>query len=366
MKRIVAITALAATVSFVACDNILDSDPFSPTPPPEATIPPDPSIPMNFYFGNLHSHTSFSDGSGTPDQAFDWARYTAGFDFYAVTDHAEQVSSSEWNTTGASADAKNADGQFVALRGFEWSNPNFGHINVLNTSSYTGATDTYDPDDFYAWIDNNNGLAQFNHPGRESVTFQDLAFKASLYDNFYGIETGNKNVGNVNGEYLPYFSTALANGWRAAPVTSQDNHSLSTNSHRTVIIAPSLTRADLLEAIRERRLYSSDDPDMKVSFKSGDYWMGSNIVSSAGTYVFDVEVIDNEPITRIEFLNQQGTVLDTHYPTAGATSVTTSFAADVSTYDCFYVKVYESDTNNDEPNYTRQITISAPIWVYPQ
>jgi hypothetical protein len=30
------------------------------------------------------------------------------------------------------------------------------------------------------------------------------------------------------------------------------------------------------------------------------------------------------------------------------------------------VKVYESDTNNDEPNYTRQITISAPIWVYPQ
>ncbi len=366
MKRLVVIAAAVSIAVLAGCDDELNSNPFSPTPPPPATIPPDPSIAMNFYFGNLHSHTSFSDGSGTPDQAFDWARYTAGYDFYAVTDHAEQISSSEWNTTGNSADAKNADGQFVALRGFEWSQPNFGHINVLNTSSYTGASSTYDPDDFYAWIDNNNGLAQFNHPGREPLVFQDLAYKSSVADNFFAIETGNKSSGNNNGEYVPYFGVALQNGWRVAPANNQDNHSLSTNSHRSVIIAPALTRVDLLDAIRERRLYSSDDPNMRLSFKSGDYWMGSNIVDAAGTYIFDVDIIDDEPIAKVEFCNKAGQVLDAVVPASGQTSVTTTFSTNVSAHDCFYVKVYENDTNNDDAGYAQQIVISAPIWVFPQ
>ena len=39
------------------------------------------------YFGNLHSHTSYSDGSGTPEQAYRHARYTARIDFLAIPDH---------------------------------------------------------------------------------------------------------------------------------------------------------------------------------------------------------------------------------------------------------------------------------------
>ncbi|MBD3315922.1 MAG: hypothetical protein GF344_09060 [Chitinivibrionales bacterium] len=366
MKKLLALAAVASTVAMNSCDGVLESEPFSPTPPPAATIPPDPAVPMQFYFGNLHSHTGYSDGEGTPDEAFDWARYTAGYDFYAITDHAEQISSSEWSSTGNSADVKNADGQFVALRGFEWSNPEFGHINVLNTSSYTGAADTYDPDDFYAWIDNNNGLAQFNHPGREADVFQDFAYLAKAYDNFFAVETGNKGSGNNNGEYVPYFTTALGSGWRVAPTNNQDNHSLSTNSHRSVIIAAELTRAALLEAIRERRLYSSDDPNMKLTFKSDDYWMGSNIVSTPGVYSFDVTVVDDEPIAKIEFLNKAGAVLDSYVPAAGQTSASATFQVNVTAYDCFYAKVYEDDSNNDDPGYAQQITISAPIWVYPQ
>lgn len=38
------------------------------------------------YLGNLHSHTSFSDGSGTPAEAYAAAR-AAGLDFFAITEH---------------------------------------------------------------------------------------------------------------------------------------------------------------------------------------------------------------------------------------------------------------------------------------
>lgn len=41
---------------------------------------------QNVYHGNLHAHTSYSDGSGTPDEAFAMAR-ASGLDFTAITEH---------------------------------------------------------------------------------------------------------------------------------------------------------------------------------------------------------------------------------------------------------------------------------------
>ncbi|MBD3239701.1 MAG: hypothetical protein GF331_03885 [Chitinivibrionales bacterium] len=357
----IACLALASFVVLFSCSDDSGTDPESPAPAPAATVPPDPSIPLSFFFGNLHSHTEYSDGQGTPEQAFDWARDSAGYDFYVVTDHAEMLSASEWDSTGAIADSRNEDGAFVALRGFEWSHPIFGHICVLNTSTYKGAFDMFSPDTFYAWIDSSDGLAQFNHPGREAYVFDTFKYDDDLYDNFFAVETGNND-----GEFLPYLNQAIGAGWRVAPTSNQDNHTLSTNSHRTVIIAESLTRAGLLHAIRERRLYSSDDPNMRLSFKSGDYWMGSNIVGSPGRYLFDVSVTDDEPIARIEFLNMAGTVLDTHEPSGSQTSATVTFEASVSSDQCFYVMVYENDSNNDDPAYAEQIAVSAPIWVFPR
>jgi hypothetical protein len=40
----------------------------------------------NLYVGNMHSHTSYSDGVGTPAEAFEYARDNANIDFLAVTD----------------------------------------------------------------------------------------------------------------------------------------------------------------------------------------------------------------------------------------------------------------------------------------
>ena len=41
---------------------------------------------LNAYFGLLHGHTSYSDGLGTPDDAYESAK-EAGLDFFAVTEH---------------------------------------------------------------------------------------------------------------------------------------------------------------------------------------------------------------------------------------------------------------------------------------
>ena len=53
------------------------------------------------FFGNLHSHTSYSDGTGTPSQAYKHARDAAKLEFLAITEHNHRLAES-----GASDDRK--------------------------------------------------------------------------------------------------------------------------------------------------------------------------------------------------------------------------------------------------------------------
>ena len=311
---------------------------------------------MNFYYGNLHSHTQYSDGQGTPDQALGWAK--TQFDFYAITDHAEQLTSTEWITTGNAVKAHTNDGNFVAIRGFEWTHPTFGHINVLNTSSFTGIIDTYNPDDFYDWIYQNNGLAHFNHPGREAGKFSDFRYKHILFDNFYGIETGNKSDNNASNVYAQFYTPALSRGWHLAPLQSQDNHYLEANNARTVIITQSLTRANIIDAIRKRRLYSSDDTNIKLTFKYNNSWMGSIIHVSGGPVTIYVSVIDDisDPVNKIELIDKSRDVIEALHVTNWTGFVEWTPVVNISGYDYYYVKVYENNGN--------EIVYSSPLWFY--
>lgn len=334
---------------------------------PQAAQAPQPSPfdaalgEMHVYFGNLHSHTKVSDGKGSPEEAFRWARDTAGYDFYAVTDHDVQIRPSEWDDMGAQADRYNQDGSFVALRGFEWSNPVMGHICVWNTPKRTSCITKPTMISIYRWIRDNGGVAEFNHPGREFGMFLGFLFyNNSLANSMVGCETGNKGDGNVQNEFFGNYVKALKNGWRVAPTSNQDNHSLSTNSHRTAIVAPDLSRASLMDALKARRVYSTDDPNMQVVFRQGSAWMGSE-VAGGGRKQFTVMVRDDETISKVELLNKSGDVLASYSP--GTSEVVWGPTVDVAAGSACLVRITESDTRNDEGNGGGvQIAYSAPIW----
>ena len=99
----------------------------------------------NVFFGNLHSHTSYSDGSGTPTDAYLHARDVAGLDFLAITEHNHKNAPSDiatdHNLYNGSQDSSlisaagrfNESGRFVALYGQEFSSIGSGnHANVLD------------------------------------------------------------------------------------------------------------------------------------------------------------------------------------------------------------------------------------------
>ncbi len=100
---------------------------------------------LQVFFGNLHSHTSLSDGSGIPAEAYAHARDRAGLDFLAITEHNHRNAPSqlEDNPELYSGDSRfslisvanriSQDGRFIALYGQEFSSIGSGnHANVLD------------------------------------------------------------------------------------------------------------------------------------------------------------------------------------------------------------------------------------------
>ena len=304
---------------------------------------------MNVYLGSFHGHSAASDGSGSPADVFNWARSSGNFDFYILTDHAELLTNSEWNNNATVANQFNQDGVFVAMRGFEYSNPFDGHANVFETAGKKGWF--LSPNSvFYNWVDANNGIGQFNHPG-DSGSFSNYAFRANVADNFTMMETANGGDRNSGGRFVGYFHTALSKGWKLAPTGNLDNHSLSDSGVRTGVLATSLTRAGIVSAMKARRVFSSDDQYIEVRFSLGDFWMGEVVNATPGTYTFDLNVTSDEVISQVALV-VKGVVEASATP--GTTTVAWQPTLAVTTDTYAYARVTEADGN---------VALSAPIWI---
>ena len=97
------------------------------------------------YYGNFHSHTTFSadaqgGNSGPPDVAFTYARDTAGIDILSVTDHSHYLTASEYSQLLSEGNNFTQNGVFVALAGQEHGSLStsvpgaFGHVNIWEFS----------------------------------------------------------------------------------------------------------------------------------------------------------------------------------------------------------------------------------------
>jgi hypothetical protein len=85
------------------------------------------------FWGDVHSHSGLSDGTGSPAHSFYYARHVAGLDFYALTDHGEILMLIPGGFDRLEREANRAyDPQaFVTLQGVEWTQVKTGHYTCL-------------------------------------------------------------------------------------------------------------------------------------------------------------------------------------------------------------------------------------------
>src|SRR3989442_3609057 len=149
---------------------------------------------LHLFYGDLHNHTGYSDGTGQPEDALRQMR-ERGLHFAAITDHGEYFdrepalhSAHQWAAV-AEQTAACSSADFVAIRGFEWSSRRQGHSNVWWSAEYTGYLRTGDESmrTYYQWLAAakpvtgvQEALAGFNHPGREPRCFGSYRYAPEL------------------------------------------------------------------------------------------------------------------------------------------------------------------------------------------
>ncbi len=341
------------------------------------------------YFGQLHAHTNLSDGTGTVAQAFDHASKVANLDFLALTDHsnsfdndggvhmddenAEELSS-EWaeGRSGAREITARENGTFVGLYGFEmtWSGGAPGHINTFNSDGFESRNYApYKKGDNYevlqAYFDtlneNPQTISQFNHPGDTFGDFMDFALYDTVIDNQMTlIEVGNGEGAIGSSGYFPsyeYYTRALDKGWHVAPTNNQDNHKGNwgdSNTARSVVLAEDLSEESIYDAMKNYRVYATEDNDLAILYTLNGNAMGSILDDQEA---IDIEVSINDPTdnagqTKVEVIVNGGQTLAEQTFDGGSADLT--FEDLPATYGYYYIRVTQADKN---------IAVTAPVWV---
>jgi len=294
--------------------------------------------PFNIYFGDIHSQTWYSDGNKEKDtntyrkpvaQAITYARDVAtNMNFLGVSDHNHHGSSDlhmnpgYWRAGNAEADSMNQDGVFVGMRGQEWGViSGGGHVLVYGTDKLfgweAGNYDVFVAKSNYGMLFDSvkkyGGFCYFAHPqGTDYSGIFTNPFNASWDSVVVGTAMKNGPAMSTvisesdpsSGDYTARYHDLLRLGYHVAPCANQDNHYTTfgnTNQQRTAVLATSLTRANVVDALRKRRTYATEDHNLQLRFEVGSHQMGE-IFSLSGSIPFRVKVVepDGDAMSTIE------------------------------------------------------------------
>ena len=352
------------------------------------------------YFGQLHSHTTYSDGSGSLESALNYIGSlpeSANVDFVAFTDHsnyfdttgsanpegalydmslASTSSQDMWNAykDAIAAFNKNNSG-VIAIGGFEmtWSGGP-GHINTFatdgivsrNNSTLNNKTADAGMKAYYALLsqaEGVDGISQFNHPGTTFGNFTDFAYWDAVIDSrIHLVEVGNGEGQIGAGGYYPsyeQYTMALDKGWHLAPTNNQDNHKGkwgNANDARDVVLTDDFSEEGIYEAIRAYRVYATEDKNLEIGYTVNGMVLGSIIEEVPEVLNFEVTLFDpdaSDSISKVEVIVNSGKVAHTWDDPAELSGglLTATLAPD---YSYYYLRITQGDGD---------LAVTAPVWV---
>ncbi len=269
----------------------------------------------NYYFGNLHAHSVYSDGgkdnSGTtPAAAYAYAKNSLCMDYLGISEHNHSeagMSISNW-LPGINQAAAATSANFLALYGMEYGViSNGGHVLVYGVDKLLG----WEPGNYNVFVPKSDYTGTIPTTGTTGLfkvinEFGNNAFTSLAHPNFSDYNAIANNPFNANADsaiagcalssgpanststsyndpasslnYYDYYKVLLSKGYHTGPTMDHDNHYTTfgrTSTTRTVFVAPSLSNAEFLKAMKARHFYATEDCDNKASFTINNQIMGS-------------------------------------------------------------------------------------------
>ncbi len=256
---------------------------------------------LQLYWGDLHRHSLISRcTSGDEPSLEDFYRYSwdvCEYDFWAVTDHAENSTDYQWWSTKKVADLFKVDGRFVPFYGFEWTGLS-GHQNVVYGdvprdapifSAYAVGSET--PDQLWKGLSEHDDCPAItipHHPGSAMVPYDwdygDDRF-LRVVEVFQACRGNYEDLGcfrQYSDGTLPgtFVLDGLRKGQRFGFLASSDH------GHGAAYVgayADGLDRASIFDALQRRRVFAATQRDVVVDVRvadgrGGSAFMGEEVV----------------------------------------------------------------------------------------
>ncbi len=225
-----------------------------------------------WYKGNMHMHTTRSDGALDPEEAIRLYK-EAGYDFIALTDHRSVNRLQEYE-------------DFVILNGAEWDTGNLRSIpvyHIVGVGMKENMPDIYGmalyrsgrqptPQEIIDAVNDAGGAAILAHPAWSVMTAEEMMnlrglAGAEIYNTVSGLPWNPDRA-----DSSIYFDIWAKNGRLVPCMAADDAHHYDGDQTRcfTMVNAPELTRNGLMYAIRRGSFYASQGPRFeRISLNEG-------------------------------------------------------------------------------------------------
>ncbi len=368
------------------------------------------------YRANLHVHTqvsnqlSFYDGldgyiefdhrfTQSPTATLSSAA-AEGLKVVGLSDHGGSITSSEWIDLSTAVAANTT---VTGLRGFEWTGSS--HLNVFGTSSYAdtarfgNGTPPYEImtiPELYTWLKSasmadeygSTPVVQFNH-----IKYGDMFDEFGHWDEQIDRLICLAELGSAQTPFYsqashqePRFQMALQAGWHVGPTIGIDNQTgvgdQAATRHTGVWVDSGSGSAGVMDALRERRVFASEDRDVSLQFHATNstdgksYWMGKTIPSDPKGTLFSLTVNDPSGYTKDAFESIDLMSSSSSQPVYrwGSTNATkndiyrevyftsnqlSSMVKTARDENCFYLRLKQKGVLGVGQDYI----YSAPVWI---
>ncbi len=267
----------------------------------------------NWYKGNLHAHTTLSDGTKTPEELIDIYR-KGEYDFLSITDHSIVVDPSELDGKGL---LLIPGGEMCIGRSEAGEWYHIVVIGVEKTLPYRDLDYDLDPQKVIDHANEVGGLAIVAHPYWSGLNHSDIM---KLKD-YHGVEIYNTSCEYCRNTGLSasHVDGLIAAGLEPFIYATDDHHGemrdtwpLDACGAWISVKAESLTNENIMEAIRKGHFYASTGPEIKDITIDEDGLIKvecspAKHISFVSTPSLGFKIHDmGEPVTYAEYAGRKG------------------------------------------------------------
>jgi hypothetical protein len=291
-------------------------------------------------WGDLHGHSGLTDGSGTPDDYFRYARDVAALDVVALTDHDHwgmrplSMFPEIWEAIRDTTNRFHEPGRLVTLVGYEWTNWLHGHRHVLyfddDGEIFSSLDERYEhPEQLWERLRGTGALTFAHHSAGEPVPtnwsvapdpeLEPVTEVVSVHGSSEAADSPRLIRGAVPGNFV---RDVLDRGYRLGLIGSGDSHDghpglaglASPNSGLAGLMVEDLTREGVRDALARRAVYATSGPRILLHVALDGRLMGSDVPAPEHEALELVALaVTEEPIARIDVV-RSGQVVESVQP----------------------------------------------------